>query len=51
VVQTKVVVSAFVPSLETPMTWNVAERGSVKHAVGVVRSPRSIDHRPPGVSG
>jgi len=47
-VHVNVVVSR-VPSAFTPMTRNVAEGGNVKHASGVVRSPRSTDQNPPGV--
>jgi len=49
-VQVKVVVSRL-PSAFTPMTRKVAEGGSVKHASGVFRSPRSTNQNPPGVWG
>jgi len=49
-VHVKVVVS-LVPSGRTPMTWNAAVRGKVKHASDAVMSPRSKDQNPPGVLG
>jgi hypothetical protein len=51
IVHVKVVVSALVPSLDTPITRKVAEGGRVRQADGVVTSPRSIDQSPPGVRG
>jgi len=49
-VHVKVVVSRL-PSAFTPMTRNVADAGTLKHASGVVKSPRSNDQYPPGVLG
>jgi len=45
------VVVSLVPSTRTPMTWNAAVRGKVKHASDAVMSPRSNDQNPPGVRG
>ena len=45
------VVVSLLPSARTPMTWNAAVGGKMKHASEAVMSPRSKDQNPPGVRG